>query len=358
LFTDECPHDEALLCFLSDFRSARRGDIGLAVATEAVDQQPSSSVSTIRRPRPGRFGERSSDDGDFIRLTGARPEGAPWGLPTLDYSDDSDQVQAAELPPPPPEPELVVVSRESAPAWYEVDQVITARRHGVLVRVLAVVLVLGLAAGGSFYYLHKQPVRPIETQPLTSIVKTTVAAARHAGSAHIVGTITKPGLTVHESIDMSPKGGTEEVSMGRDRAQVVVADGYAYVRATYGALTRLMGFPASAAARYQNRWLKTSVSSQSNFGFTGSGIITQVLSLQNPKPYGGKLVTGGNLLIQGTLPSSGVRANLYVSRTSPFYPERIAFADFFQGSVVLDFSNWGEHVKVTPPANALPIGVH
>jgi hypothetical protein len=251
-----------------------------------------------------------------------------------------------------------VVSTPSAPAWYDVEQAFHAQRHGVLVRVLAVAMVLGLVAGGSFYFLHKQPVRPIETQSLTSIVKTTVAAARHAGSAHIIGTITEPGLTVHESIDMSPKGGTEEVFMGRDRAQVVVVGGYAYVRANYGVLTRLMGFPAFVAARYQNQWLKTSVSSQSNFGFTGPGIITQVLSLQNPTPYGGKLVTGANVLIQGTLPGSRDRANLFISRKSPFYPELVAFADAHQGSVVLEFSNWGERVKVAPPAMAIPIGVN
>jgi hypothetical protein len=293
-----------------------------------------------------------ADEGAFIRLTGARPEAAQWDPPTVDYRDDTEDTA---LPAPPSPPQLVVVSTPSAPAWYEVDHAFRTRRHGLLVRVLAVLMVVGLAAGGSYYYLHKQPVRPIETQPLIDIVKTTVAAARHAGSAHVTGTITRRGLTWHESMDISPKGGTEEVLVGRDFIDVVFAGGYGYVRASYAVLSRLMGIPPSMAVQYQNRWLKTSVNSQSNFGFTSPAMINEVLSLQNPKPYGGRLVTGDDMLIQGTVPGSGDRANLYVSRKSPFYPQRIAFADAQRGTVELEFSNWGEHAKVTPPADAIPL---
>jgi hypothetical protein len=353
-------HDDALLSFLSDFRAARRGDIRPAEATDAVDQRSGSTVSTISRPKRIRVGALSSEeDTAVIRLTGARPEGALWDSPAVNRPVQAEDDAPDELVPPPPEPpELVVVSRPTADAWYEVNHhVLRAPRHGALVRVLAVVMVFALAAGGSYYYLHKQPVRPIETQSLTQIVKTTVTAARHAGSAHVTGTITQRGLTLHASIDMSPKGGTEEMAAGSDRMQLLIAGGYGYLRATYGFLTAFLGMPPALAVHYQNQWLKMVESSHSSLVFTGPAMIDQVLSLQNPKQYPGKLVAGDTVLIQGTLPGTGGRANLYISRKSPFYPLRIVFADAQKGSAQFVFSNWGEHVKLAPPANAIPFGV-
>jgi hypothetical protein len=357
-------HDEALLNFLSDFRSAQRPGSGPAKAAVAVDQRSSSSVSTIARTRGVRVGVISSEDnGATIRLTGARPEGASWNAPTLafrgqpDLSDEGEHSEAAPLPPPPAPPELVVVSRPSAPAWYEVEQAFRAPRHGALVRVLAVVMVFALAAGGSYYYLHQQPVRPIETQSMTDIVKTTVAAARHAGSAHVTGTIVQHGVTLHASIDISPKGGTEVMVAGGYRMQIVIAGGYGYLRATYGFLTRVLGMSPALALRYQNQWLKMATSSPRHLAFTGPAMINQVLSLQKPKQYPGKLLAGNNVLVQGTLPGTGGPAKLYISRKAPFYPMRVVFTDAQNGSVQLEFSDWGEHVKLTPPANAIPVSV-
>jgi hypothetical protein len=357
-------HDEALLNFLSDFRSASRDGVRPAEPTPAVEHRSSGSVATIARTKRAAFGAPSPDEGGaVIRLTGARSEGTPWDAPIAAKGDYREQETDAEtdtepeaLPPPPRAPELVVVSAPAAPAWYELDHTYPGTpRRGALVRVLAVVMVFALAAGGSYYYLHKQPVRPIETQSLTQIVKTTVHAAQDAGSAHVAGSITERGLTLHASMDISPKGGTEVVLDGRDRMEAVIAGGYGYVRATYGMLTKLMGMPAATAARYQNQWLKVAETSHSNLGFTGPAMITEVLSLQHPTEYSGKLLAGNNVLVQGTLPGSGGRANLYISRQAPYYPIRVVFADPQKGSAQFDFSNWGEHVKLSPPAHAISV---
>jgi hypothetical protein len=145
---------------------------------------------------------------------------------------------------------------------------------------------------------------------------------------------------------------------------VVVSNDTAYIRADAFALVNYMGFNASAAARYAQRWVIiphtdgdfSAVADDVTFGsFVDSLQMSGPLSAAPDTSVAGRRVLG----VRGQATQSGkgsVAITLYARPAgSPLPVERVETVGSSRVTLVL--SEWNETVRVNVPTGAVPIGM-
>jgi hypothetical protein len=177
------------------------------------------------------------------------------------------------------------------------------------------------------------------------------------------------GTVTTFSDEATATGGKQVITIGGSQhAIVLLIDGVGYVQADQGALIGFFGVPRSEAAAVAGRWLSfrpgDSLGSSSYddvvAGITLSSVASE-LQLSGPDSVTGPLTVAGQsvLAIQSPVPASQqlpstARETLYVAaHGSRPVLEKLSGAGGVQNQ--LTFSHWGETVRLTAPADALPV---
>ena len=165
------------------------------------------------------------------------------------------------------------------------------------------------------------------------ILSAATAAAKKAGSAHYVLSAVQGKQSQTISGDASPTEGRQMVVQASQHIQVIYVGGVAYVRGDSGGLASAMGFAASVAQTYANKWIAVH-STDSLFksivsAVTLAGTLEQLnptgkLTLTAATTVAGQTAVGVKGGLPGT-PQSGVTGSttLYVAASKPTVPLEI-----------------------------------
>jgi hypothetical protein len=196
------------------------------------------------------------------------------------------------------------------------------------------------------------------------ILKTSLAAARQAGSGHLTLVIKGRGATVEFAVNMGAHGGTATFTEGASKLKFLVANHDIYLSGNEQYWSP-MGAVDLNLTRLDGRWLWAPADDGSFVGVTGlvstTAVVDDYLALL------GKITgppssahEGSTIALQGLLPSTnaidetpGGYATLSVSTTAPYYPTRLVYMwPTGAASVVISFSGWGEKVAPSAPPGA------
>ena len=237
------------------------------------------------------------------------------------------------------------------------------RRTCILIAA-AVALIGGVVTKGRAYVFPSG--HSFVSQSGAVILQKSLAAARQTGTTHLVASQTLDGQVTTMTFDMTPQGSTGQLVLGTETVGLVTVDGTVYINGDAAYLSRDMGLPTPTAEKYGNQWLSVPASDDADLSqvaeFTQTTIlIDEVLSLTGtiqkipPTQVATVAMTGklaDNALNQGSV---GDTATIDISTTAPHYPVSLSSSDPQNGAQTLTFSNWGEHVTVTPPTQSVPL---
>ena len=199
------------------------------------------------------------------------------------------------------------------------------------------------------------------------ILKAAAAAATKAGSAHYVLSAVEGTSSQTISGDASLTDGDQTVAQGAQHIQVIYVGGVAYVQGNASGLTSAMGFPATVAANYANKWIAVH-STDSLFksivaAVTLTGTLAQLnptgtLTVTAPTTVAGRQAVG----VKGGLPGNpqqGVTGTttLFVATTDPTVPLEFSGTAAQGTQHVQDkgtFTDWGKPLKLTVPTGSVP----
>jgi hypothetical protein len=198
------------------------------------------------------------------------------------------------------------------------------------------------------------------------ILKAATASANKTGSTHYVLTAVEGSSSQTISGDASATEGQQTVVQGTQMIQVIYTGGIAYVKGNSGGLTSAMGFTASVAATYANKWIavhstdslfKSIVSAVTLAGTLAQLNPTGTLTLTGPTTVAGRQAIGVKGGLPGT-PQSGVtgKTTLYVAASDPTVPLKFNGTAAEGTEHVVDtgtFTDWGKALKLTVPAGAV-----
>ncbi len=192
-------------------------------------------------------------------------------------------------------------------------------------------------------------------------------AAKKAGTARYVLSATEGTSSQTISGDASETEGQQSVTQGAQHIQVVYVGGVAYVQGNAAGLTSALGFSATVAANYANKWIAVH-STDSLFksivaAVTLTGTLAQLkptgtLSVTSPTTVAGRQVVG----VKGGLPGApqqGVTGSttLYVATNNPTVPLEFSGTATQGTQHVTDkgtFGNWGKPLDLTAPTPSVP----
>jgi hypothetical protein len=194
-----------------------------------------------------------------------------------------------------------------------------------------------------------------------------LAATRAAGTVHISVLARQGPFTATYSSDAGVNVGRQNVTAGDGgKATILEVNGVGYLKANAKALAGFLGIPQALARRYAGRWISFR-SSDPRYQRVVSGVtigsVADELALTSPVTQTGKTEIDGQVVngLNGGTPvawnaPAGITARLYVAARGKPLPVR------FEGGVApsverVTFSQWGEPLRVTAPASALPSSV-
>ena len=190
----------------------------------------------------------------------------------------------------------------------------------------------------------------------STLMQSVVVAVRHAGSFHLRATTVHRGATVVFVQDVGRTAGVQDITIGAQRARILVINGVAYLRANRPALVQFMGFPSAVADRLHDRWVSfmptdapftdiaasvTLDSALNEIAIKGAVTLTKQTSVLGQRVVG----LTGNAVMSGT-------ETLYVPASeTPLPVQEILSANGDRETIT--FSKWGEIVRVTKPSGAI-----
>jgi hypothetical protein len=198
------------------------------------------------------------------------------------------------------------------------------------------------------------------------ILSAATTAAKKAGSAHYVLSAAQGKQSQTISGDASPTEGRQMVVQATQQIEVIYVGGVAYVRGDSGGLASAMGFAASVAQSYANKWIavhstdslfKSIVSAVTLAGTLAQLNPTGQLSLTSATTVAGQTAVGVKGGLPGT-PQAGVTGSttLYVAASKPTVPLKFAGTASEGSNHVVDkgtFTNWGKPLHLSAPAGAV-----
>jgi hypothetical protein len=184
-----------------------------------------------------------------------------------------------------------------------------------------------------------------------------VVAIRRAGSFHLHATTTQDNQTAVFVQDVGRSQGIQEITIGKQRATIIVIGAVAYLRANRLALLRFIGFPASVADRLHDRWVSfvptdspyTDIAASVTLDSALNEIaINGAITMTPEMVVLGRRVVGlhGNGLMNGA-------ETLYVPTTGTPLPVQ-EILSVRGSSETIVFSRWGETVTVKKPTDVIP----
>ena len=194
------------------------------------------------------------------------------------------------------------------------------------------------------------------------------AALRSGGSVHVDITSDTAGDSVVFSDDATSNGGRQEITLdGNGHATILLIDGVDYVRADAAALQGFFQATLPQAEQADGRWISlhpgeklgTSTYDDVTAGITLSSVATELqlsgtLSKTPATTVAGQPVIG----VQAPLPASdgapAAKTVLYVTDNSALRPVRYELVGGGKTENEISFSRWGEPLKLTAPASAIP----
>jgi hypothetical protein len=191
----------------------------------------------------------------------------------------------------------------------------------------------------------------------TQVLKDATAAATHAKSVRISGTLTSGGKTI--SLDLkiaNGKGATGTMSVNGAGFALVTLAGKAYIRASDAFYKQFAGPAGAAAAKLlHGKWLEGSATTgqlASLAAFTNlSQLFNQVASVH------GTLTNNGATTYQGhsavAIHSAAQNGTLYVAATGKPYPLALVATGKNKGSIA--FSDWNASVSISAPSGAVDV---
>jgi hypothetical protein len=198
------------------------------------------------------------------------------------------------------------------------------------------------------------------------------AALRNAvarGSVHESESARLSGQTSASSDDLARHDGRQEITRSDGvRAHVLIVGGRGYFSGNQAALVKYFGLPVSEARAVGTRWVSVPASS-SAFAVVASDatlqsalhllVLTRPLKKTAPTTIDGESVIGLKGDASGFSSEAGglgsVAGLVYVSRNTDPLPVRATYRTRTGGSATLEFGDWGEHLRLRPPANVVPL---
>lgn len=221
------------------------------------------------------------------------------------------------------------------------------------------------ASAGTASASARATASPVPTTAL-GVQRGTVNALRSGHSVHVDVTTVTSSDSIVGSMDSTTSGGRQTFTINKTgHLTILLIAGVGYVRGDAAGLQSYLGVPQAQAEQYANQWI--SVHPGDKLGIAGyddvvtgitpsslSGSLTQSgpLKLLPPVTVGGQRVIGiqGPVLPSAKLPATA-RSVLYVTDNSLLRPVLAEVTG--AGSYVnrTSFSDWGETVHLTAPAN-------
>ncbi len=213
----------------------------------------------------------------------------------------------------------------------------------------------------------KASVGDLKGKTAAQILKAATTAATKAGSAHYVLSAVEGTSSQTISGDASMTNGQQTVMQGTQHIQVVYVGGVAYVQGNATGLTSAMGFPATVATNYANKWIavhstdslfKSIVSAVTLAGTLAQLNPTGALTVTAPTNVSGRQAIGVKGGLPGT-PQQGVSGTttLFVAAMNPTVPLEFSGTAAQGTQHVTDkgtFSDWGKPLKLTAPTGSVP----
>jgi len=195
------------------------------------------------------------------------------------------------------------------------------------------------------------------------------AAVRSGGSVHVDITDSGASGTVHFSDDDTASGGRQVITLSNGgRATILLIGGADYVQANSAALQGFFRVPAAQAEQVAGQWIKllpgenigASTYDDVTAGITLSSVAdeltpTATAKTAQPSTMAGQPVTGVEwpMPASAKLPASA-RNVLYATDNSLHRPVVLEVTGAGSYKYQMSFSQWGETVHLTAPANSIP----
>jgi len=215
--------------------------------------------------------------------------------------------------------------------------------------VLAIVAVLLGGCGGS-----SSSSNGIASKTPTEILSAATAAAEHASSVHVSGSITSAGSPITLDLELvKGKGGRGQISEGGLSFNLILLDDTAYIS---GSPAFYSHFGGSAAAQLlEGKWLKAPASSGT---FSSLGSLTDLNQLLNTALSDhGALAKGPTTTINGqpvlSVTDASHDGTLYVATTGKPYPIEISKSGATGGKI--SFGSWNAPVTLAAPKDAIDL---
>ncbi len=195
------------------------------------------------------------------------------------------------------------------------------------------------------------------------------AALRDGRSVHIDITDRSSQGSITYSDDAAANGGQQVITVdGAGHATILFVAGVGYVQADAGGLVDLFQVPQSQADKFAGQWIalksgeKLGASSYDDVtaGITLASVaselqLTGTPALSAPTSVGGQRVVG----VQAPMPASAqlpaaARDVLYMTDNSLLRPVLSEVTNAGAYEYRMSFSQWGEALNLTAPANAIP----
>jgi len=243
------------------------------------------------------------------------------------------------------------------------------RRHvrtGVIWRAagLTAGVILLASCGGS--QQGSSSANPSASQAARTLARA-VAATRAAGTVHISVHARVGPNTAAYSNDAGVNVGRQKVTAGDGgEATILEVNGVGYFQANEKGLIGFLGTPQALARRYAGRWISFQpggMGYQRVVAGVTIGAVADEMELTGAITGAGKSTVNGQAVdgLTGGIPlawnaPAGVTAKLYVAAHGKPLPV------FFDGGLApsyyhVGFSRWGEPLRITAPASALPSSV-
>jgi hypothetical protein len=234
---------------------------------------------------------------------------------------------------------------------------------------VSALLGLGMLAGCTSGGSSAAP--PAASAPAMSparLLSAALAAVRAGGSVHVDITSDAPDGSVAFSDDATGSGGRQVITFdGTGHATILLIGGVDYVQADAQALQGFFQATLAQAEQGAGRWISlrpgeklgASTYDDVTAGITLSSVATELqvgspLSKTVPATVAGQPVIG----VQAPLPASDgaprAKMVLYVTDNPALRPVRYELVGGGSTTDEISFSRWGEKLKLTAPANAIP----
>jgi hypothetical protein len=203
----------------------------------------------------------------------------------------------------------------------------------------------------------------------SSLLSAALASLRSGGSVHVDVTSALPGGSVTFSDDATATGGRQLVTFdGTGHATILLIGGVDYVQADAQTLAGFFEVPQAQAEQAAGQWISLQPGEKlgmSTYDDVTAGItlssVAQEVQLTGPlTKTAPATVAGGPVIgVEATPPAAddmpaGAKMVLYITEHSPLRPVQSELVGDGSTKSETSFSQWGETLHLTAPANAVP----